>query len=182
MLKNSKLIEDIIPLFIALFVLQGCVKVTINEYEPLVINLDGKSELAISTYPSGFARTTSSIPFLYKTIESPNSVYFQVFVREAGKKAGKNPNINTITIRSFSYRFPADDFTELLKDYSNNFWMQGNSQYNSSISSPIPYDDHWYLYIKIDLTINGKDYLVEETLKANSRTSTQSLLLHEFSQ
>ena len=59
---------------------QGCMKATILEYEPFIRNLDGKNELYISTYPSDFPRETASIPFMYKKLRSPESVYFQVFI------------------------------------------------------------------------------------------------------
>ena len=67
----------------------GCMDATILEYQPLTPELDGKSELHISTYPSGFPGETSSIPFLYKALRTPESVYFQVFVRDAEKKSGR---------------------------------------------------------------------------------------------
>ena len=138
--------------------IQGCVNSTRLEYKPLTRNLDGKNELHISTYPSGFPQETTNIPFMYKTRRSPESVYFQVFVRDIDKKMGKNPNIESINIHSFSYQFPGQAPVELLSEYEDNFWMQGSPKGNTERSAPVPYGENWYLALKINLTVNGKKY------------------------
>ena len=153
---------------------------TILEYQPLTRSLDGKSELHISTYPAGFPRETSRVPFLYKALRTPESVYFQVFVRAVGKKSGPNPHIESIRIRSFSYQFPDQDPVELISDYDGYFWMQGNPKYEPGESSPVPCNENQYLQVRIDLEINGQDYLFEEQLQAAARRNTLPLLLYSL--
>lgn len=156
---------------------QGCMDATICEYQPLTRTLDGKNALHISTYPSGFPRETASIPFLYKALRTPESVYFQVFVRDAGKKAGPNPHIESIHIRSFTYQFPGQDPVNLISDYDHYFWMQGSPKYNPDGSAPVPFDEHWYLRLRIDLSVNGEDYLIDEQVHAAERRNLRPLLL-----
>lgn len=158
--------------------LQGCMDATVLEYQPLTRSLDGKSELHISTYPAGFPRETSSIPFLYKALRTPESVYFQVFVRAVDKKAGPNPNIESIRIRSFTYQFPGQNPVELISDYNGYFWMQGSPKYNPGGSSPVPYDENWYLQLRIDLTVNGHNYFFDEKVQAGARRNIRPLLLY----
>jgi hypothetical protein len=156
----------------------GCMDATILEYQPLTLELDGKSELHISTYPSGFPRETSSIPFLYKALRTPESVYFQVFVRDAEKKSGKNPHVESITIHSFTYEFPGQPPVRLIADYGHNFWMQGDPQYNADDHAPVPFDEHWYLRLKIDLTLNGRQYAFDRQVNAAERKNLRPLLLY----
>lgn len=151
---------------------------TILEYQPLTRSLDSKNELHISTYPAGFPRETASIPFLYKALRSPEAVYFQVFVRDADKKAGPNPNIKSIHIRSFTYQFPGQDPVKLISDYRDYFWMQGSPKYNPGRSAPVPFDESWYLRLRIDLTVNGQDYLLDEQVHAAARRNFRPLLLY----
>lgn len=160
------------------FFTQGCIDSTILEYQPLTRSLDGKSELHISTYPAGFSRETLSIPFLYKALRTPESVYFQVFVRPVDKKTGPNPNIETIRIRSFTYQFPGQSPVELISDYNDYFWMQGSPEYNPGGSSPVPFDENWYMQLRIDLTVNGQNYLIDEDVQAVARRNIRPLLLY----
>ncbi|MEJ2535362.1 MAG: hypothetical protein P8008_07885 [Gammaproteobacteria bacterium] len=159
--------------------LQGCMKVTVFSYEPLTRALDGKSELHISTYGSEYARTVSRVPFLWKEVRSPNSVYFQVFVRQVGR-AGRNPHVESIAIHSFSYAFPGQEPVELITDYDRNFWMQGSPEYNPDGDAPVPIHEGWYVNLKIDLTLNGERYLVEDQVHAVTREFTRPLLLEAF--
>jgi len=151
---------------------------TILEYQPLTLDLDGESELHISTYPSDFPRQTSSIPFLYKALRTPDAVYFQVFVRDAEIKFGKNPHIQSIKIHSFTYELPGQEPVQLTSDYDHGFWMQGNPRYDPDGHAPVPFDKHWYLRLRIDLTLNGKYYAFDEQVQATERKSLSPLLLH----
>ena len=160
------------------FLSLGCMQATVLEYGPLVRSLDGKSELSISTYPAGFPRETSSVPFLYKALRTPESVYFQVFVRGVDKKSGPNPHIDSIRIHSFSYQFPGQEPVELLSDFDGNFWMQGNPQYDPGESAPVPHNEHWYLQLKVDLTVNGQNYQFDERVDAAARRNSLPLLFH----
>jgi len=157
---------------------QGCMDAKILEYQSLTRSLDGKSELHISTYPAGFPRETSSIPFLYKALRTPESVYFQVFVRAVDKKAGPNPHIESIRIRSFTYQFPGQDPVRLISDFDGYFWMQGSPKYNPGERVPVPYNENWFLQLRIDMTVNGQDYLFDEQVQATVRRNVRPLLLY----
>ncbi len=157
---------------------QGCLDTTTLEYEPLTHALDDRNELHVSTYPAGLPRQTSSIPFLYKALRTPDSLYFQVFVRDADRRSGPNPNIDSIRIESFSYRFPGQDPVELMADYDDYFWMQGSPRYDRSDSMPVRWGEGWYLELRIDLTVNGEHHLVEQRVDAGSRRRLYPLILY----
>jgi hypothetical protein len=159
--------------------LQGCMKVTVFSYEPLTRALDGKSELHISTYPSDIADRVSGVPFLWKEVLSPNSVYFQVFVRQEGRM-GRNPHVESITIHSFSYAFPGQAPVELITDYGQNFWMQGSPEYNPGGGAPVPVHEAWYVNLEIDLTLNGQRYRIKDQVHAVKKESMRPLLLEAF--
>lgn len=82
----------------------SCAQLRHLEYTPFVYDIDGKNELSISTYPAWFAKDLFSIPFVYKQRETHDKLYFQVYIRDINKKSGKNPNVESIRIHSFSYR------------------------------------------------------------------------------
>jgi hypothetical protein len=176
----SRVIASSVLLMIVGCLNLGCVKSISHEYEPFIQDLDGKNELYISTYPSGYPNQVSRIPFLYKELRSPDSVYFQVFIREAGKAGGRNPNIESIVIHSFSYEFPTQEPVELISDYKDYFWMQGDPKDNPGGSAPVPYNDHWNVKLKIKLTVNGQLHSLEKTVHAKPREKVFSMLLYIF--
>jgi hypothetical protein len=176
--RNRSSMPTLAALAPAVLATAGCMDATILEYEPLTLDLDGKSELHISTFPSGFPRETSSIPFLYKALRTPESVYFQVFVRDAEKKSGKNPHVESIRIHSFTYEFPGQPPVQLIADYEHNFWMQGSPQYDPHDHAPVPFNEHWHLRLKIDLTLNGEDYAFDRQVHAADRKNLRPLLLY----
>jgi len=155
----------------------GCADSTIQEYGPFTRDLDGENELHVSTYPAGFPRVTDRIPFIYKAQKTPDEVYLQVFVRDKSVGAGPNPHIESIHIESFSYRFPGQAPVVLLEDYDDNFWMQGNPRYESETSPPVPFNEHWHLQIRIELTVNGADYSFDERIDPNLRNHLRPLIL-----
>ena len=157
--------------------LQGCMDTTVQFYGPITLPVDDGNELHISTYQAYFPDQEAHIPFLYRKLRTPNRVYFQVFVREKGKEAGPNPNIESIRIRSFSYHFPGQKPTELITDYEQNFWMQDNPNYNPGGSDPIPFNEHWYLRVQLDMNVNGVDYKFDERIDADTRRSLRPLIL-----
>ena len=157
--------------------LQGCMDTTVQYYGPITLPVDDGNELHISTYPADFPDQEAHTPFLYRRFRTADQVYFQVFVREKGKEAGRNPNIEAIKIRSFSYHFPSQEPTELLADYDDNFWMQGQPKYDPVGSEPIPFNEHWYLHVQIDMNVNGVDYKFSERIDANTRRSLRPLIL-----
>jgi len=159
---------------------QGCVDVTVQGYGDLTYPLDGTSELHVSTYPAWYASEESSIPFLYKSLRTPDSVYFQVFVREAGTEAGPNPHIDSITIHSFSYQFPGQAPVELVADFQGNFWAQGDPEDNPDGVGPVQVSTNWYLQLNIDLTLNGQRHQVDERVQAFEREYRRPLILHSM--
>lgn len=159
------------------FMLQGCMDTTVLEYETLTQKLDDKNELQVSTYPNGFPRETSSIPFVYKALRTPDTVNFQVFVRQIGKN-GPNPYIEEIVIHSVSYAFPGQSPVVLLEDYPDNFWMQGNPRYDASGVPAVRHSEGWYLLLHVDMTVNGVRYDISEQVHARERRSTLPLILY----
>lgn len=167
-----------VALLLCIILQQGCVDTTVLSYQPVTFALDDKNELHVSTYPSGFPTQTDSVPFLYKALRTPESVYFQVFVRDKIRKAGKNPHVDSITIHSFSYHFPGQAPVELMSNYEDYFWMQGMPEDNPGGDPPVPYDDHWYLQVQISLTVNGQRYEFEETVHADKQRYIRPLILY----
>lgn len=144
----------------------GCAKFTKYKYESHVFPIDEENELVISTFPSWFPKIKSRIPFLYKNSHAPQAVYFQFFVRAVGTTAGRNPNIESILVRKFSYEFPGQTPVVLIEDYSEGFWQQGQADYNSNKLEPVPCVDGWYVLVKFDLVLNGETFKGEHILYA----------------
>lgn len=160
--------------------LTGCIDRQILEYEAVSLDLDGKSELHISTYPAGFPRRISGIPFLYKTTRTPESVFFQVFVRDIQKKVGPNTHVESIRIHSFSYRIDNDAPVVLISQYDDYFWMQDQPDYNKGERTPVPWVSGKPLAIEVSLTLNGKDYALKTRMQPIVREKSGSLVAHEL--
>ncbi len=178
--RNAPLarVIGVLPTVFLCMVLQGCLDATTQQYGPITLPLDDLNELHISTYPADFPKTLQSVPFLYKKIKTPDKVYFQVFVRAAGTTAGKNPNIDSITINRFSYYFPGQPPIHLMSEYDQGFWMQGQPNYDPAGAPPVPYNDHWHLRVSIDLTLNGVNYQFDERVDAVSKRRFQPLIIY----
>src|SRR5690606_23685159 len=144
-------------------------KITVVEYGPLTRPLDSKNELHISTYPAWFPRETKSVPFLYRALRTSDSVFFEVFVREAGKAGGRNPNVDSILIHSFSYGFPGQDSVVAITDYRENFWQQGDPKNDARIRKAVMHSEGWYLQLRMHMTLNGQEYRIDEVVHANTR-------------
>lgn len=160
--------------------LTGCIHSEILEYEPVALDLDGKSELHISTYPAEFPRRISGNPFLYKTTRTPESVFFQVSVRDIQKKVGPNTHVESIRIHSFSYRINNDAPVVLLSQYEGQFWMQEQNADDNVERKPVPWVSGEPLTIGIALTLNGKDYAFKARMQPIMREKTGSLVAHEL--
>ena len=157
--------------------LVGCGSITHRSYGPFTRQLDEKSELAISTYPAWYPKDSFSIPLLYKNSKTHDKVYFQVHVRDAKKKFGKNPSVESCQINSFSYRLDGGEWTNLLSGYPNDFWMQNNSRYEERELPPIPYQRDSRVGIEIDLTLNGTRHDIQGEMPAKEQTSFYPLVL-----
>lgn len=168
----------VVALLIALIFgsLAGCARFTKYEYATHVFPLDDENELVISTFPSGFPQTRDRIPFLSRNSHAPQAVYFQFFVRAVGTTAGRNPNIEAILVRSFSYEFPGQTPVVLIEDYPAGFWQQGQADYNSTHIAPVPCIEGWYVRVKFDLVLNGVSFTGDDILYAREVTSVYPLV------
>lgn len=156
--------------------LAGCAQHTVYEYTPIALDMDGASELHVSTYPAGFPREQSHIPFLYKSLHSPQAVYLQVFVRDRVKQFGPNRHIRSIRIDEFSVQIGNGPPLKAIQDYDANFWMQDNPQ-QSALREPLPFVPGSQLSISARITLNGQDYRLSGTMPAHTRTSSFPLIL-----
>ncbi len=159
----------------------GCVDYEIVHYTPITVALDGKSELHISSYASWFPEERTTIPFVHKTVHTPESVYFQVFVRDVGTKAGPNPHIQSVRIHSFTYTLPNQPPTRLIADYDQNFWMQDQPRYNPNKSEPVPCIPGNSIPISISLQLNGIEYEHSQAMVCTTRQRTGWLITHTLS-
>jgi hypothetical protein len=157
-----------------------CSKFTHLKYSSFVRELDGMSELVISTYSAGYPKRTYHIPFLYEKLVSPEEVYFQVFVRDVVKKAGKNIHVKSIRIHSFSVQIENQPKIVLISDYESNFWMQNQKKYNNFDITAIPYHSETPITVDIELTLNGIDYSFEGKMNPIKKVKTSPLFYKLF--
>ena len=150
----------------------SCTSFTEREYGPFVRNIDGKSELHISTYPAFFPKKLSTSNSINKKLESHAEVYLQLFIRDLNKKFGPNPHIESVTIHSLSYQLPNEPKIEILTDYRGSFWMQGNPNHERRDLSAIPYRPNSTLSIEINFSLNGETYSYAGEMKARESTTT----------
>ena len=153
----------------------GCAKFTKCAYDSHVFPLGEYNELVISTFPSWYPRTQSHIPFLFRSLRAPQSVYFQFFVRATGTAAGRNPNIESILVRKCSYEFPGQKPVVLIENYSDSFWQQGRPDYDSETLEPVPCIEDGCVLVKFDLVLNGTAFEGEHVLYAQEISETYPL-------
>ena len=177
-IKLSNSFFPIRLLLIAVIILSysGCARFTKYEYNSHVFPLDEGNELVVSTFSSWFPEIKSRVPFLYKNLCAPQSVYFQFFVRATGTTSGPNPNIESILVRNFSYEFPEQTPVVLMKDYSDGFWQQGQPDYGSENLEPVPCVDGWRVRVKFDLVLNGVAFKGEHILYARQVSKVYPLI------
>ena len=155
---------------LCLLMVPGCTKLIHLEYSPFVRELDGLSQLEISTYPADYPSRLSDKGDLLEEYESAEAVYFQIDIRDPSKSIGPNPHVQSINIHSFSYRIGNGPPVILLSDYRNNFWMQSNPRYEERDLPPVPYLPDASVFIEISLTLNGKSYRFEGDMPASERS------------
>lgn len=151
-------------------IVAGCASTKQKGYQTLIRNLDGKSELEISTYPAFFGSTTRQIPLVYQKNESHGKVYFQLFVRDRKKKVGPNKHVNSILIREFSYKLDDLPRETLLTNYRDHFWMQGNPNYEKRNLPAVPYRPDSVVTVEVDLKLNGKNDSIRGEMPSSSKT------------
>ena len=168
--------------FGTLTALCGCVRYNVVEYPAVAWDLDGRNELRISTYPSWFPRETSSIPFVYKELKTPESVHFQLFVRDIDKTAGSNQNLETVRIHTMAYELAGQTPVELLSDYQSNFWMQDQPQGEEETLPPVPCIPGRSITISVALEVNGQEHSFGAEIPCAIRKRTGSLLVYSIAQ
>ena len=181
MTTDDKLIVKLgsILALLLLSIVSGCTNLKQRQYAPFVRELDGLNELEISTYPADFPNRLSEKGDIFQRYESADGLYLQVFIRDAKKKTGPNPHVQSITIHAFSYQIRDEPTTVLLSEYQDNFWMQGNPQYDPRGLPPIPYDPDGSVSIKISLTLNDKKYEFEGQMPAAEKTTVMPTFIVE---
>jgi hypothetical protein len=152
--------------------LGACTTVTHRAYTPFVRSLDGNSELCISTYPAWYPHNKPGGTSGFKQVETHGELNFQVHIRGAKKKQGPDDQVNSVKIRSFAYQLDDGPKIELLTDYPNNFWMQGNPRYQKDNLPPVPYLPDSVIHVQIDFTLNGKSYNFKGEMKPSESKTT----------
>lgn len=179
--KNlAKSAPSLLCLILGTVILSGYGKVTIAEYEPTTIALNDDIRLHISTYPSNFPNRPVHIPYLYEELETPKSVYFQLHVQHINKKSGIERPVKDFQIKSFSYRWPDPEQEPvlLIEDFNGSFWMQGNTSGGLPLTSPVFHDDSWHLFVRAEVILEQKSYVVEKRINARSRIKRYALLIN----
>ena len=156
----------------ALLIVAGCTSINHREYAPFVRELDGISQLEITTYPADYPNRLSEKGDTFESYESAGEVYFQVNIRDKSKSGGRNEHVRSIDIHSFSYRIGNEPPTVLLSDYDYNFWMQGNPRYEDRDLPPVPFVPGGNVSINISFTLNGETYAFEGDMPASEKSRT----------
>lgn len=160
----------LLPVLVIVLVEAGCTSIEQRAYAPFVRDLDGLSELAISTYPADYPDRLSDRGAWFEKYQSAGEMYLQVHIRDAKKQFGPNPHIESVNIHSFSYRIGNEAPTVLLSGYESHFWMQNNPRYEKRDLPPIPYVPEGKLMIDIRLSLNGKQYAFAGDMPATGKT------------
>lgn len=164
-----------------LLLLSACARIDHLVYEPYVAEIDGLSQLEISTYPADFGRTRKHVPFVYRHMETHDKLFFQVFIRNK-EQAGKNPHVESIQIHSFTYRFGDQPDTVLLTEYGDYFWMQGQPNYNKDYAEtqPVLFVPDAEITVVINFTLNGTNYEFQGKMPSAREERLMPLLVYAF--
>ena len=153
-----------------LLIVSACTKVRHLEYAPFVRDLDGQSELAISTYPADYPERLSDKGDVVQKYRTTAELYFQVHIRDKKTKFGPNSHVHSINIHKFSYRIGDASPVVLLSGYQNNFWSQNNPRYEQRDLPAVPYVPGGEVFIEISFTLNGKKFEFEGVMPANEKS------------
>ena len=153
-----------------LLIVSACTKFRHLEYAPFVRDLDGLSELAISTYPANYPERLSNKGDVVQKYRTTGELYFQVHIRDKKTKSGPNSHVHSINIHKFSYRIGDAPPVDLLSGYQDNFWMQDNPRYEQRDLPAVPYVPDGKVSIEISLTLNGKKFEFEGDMPANEKS------------
>ena len=157
-------------------VLASCASYTELGYKDFKRDLGNDHELTISTYPAGMPKVVPHRSHVQSATRSHDQVYFQIQVGDV--EAVQTPNRNHVTIHSFAYIIANRSWIPLIKHYEGSFWMQGNPNYDKGDSQPIPYLEKGVVRFRIDFTLNGKRYQIEDEMPVSRKTTTYPLFLH----
>ncbi|MEO0573984.1 MAG: hypothetical protein AAF004_00885 [Pseudomonadota bacterium] len=153
-----------------ILIISACTSVRHHEYAPFVRDLDGLSEIAISTYPAGFPKRLSKKGDVFKKYVANSKLYFQIHIRDKGSESGPASHVQTIDIHKFSYRIADDPPVTLLSGYQHSFWMQNNPRYEQRDLPAVPYVPGGKVSIEISFTMNGKTFQFEGDMPANEKS------------
>ncbi|MEM6785577.1 MAG: hypothetical protein AAF624_17795, partial [Bacteroidota bacterium] len=89
------------------------------------------------------------------------------------------PHIDSIRIHAFTYGFGDGPRTELLANYEDAFWMQGNTRYNTTgtTAPAVSYHESAVVTVEVALTLNGEAYTVRQPMAATTRTRFYPVVL-----
>ena len=161
----------------ALLTVAGCTSINHREYAPFVRELDGISQLEISTYPADYPNRLSDKGDTFESFESAGEIYFQVNIRDKSKSGGPNEHVRSINIHSFSYRIGDEPPTVLLSEYKYNFWMQDNPRYEQRELPPVPFVPGGKVRVNISFTLNGETYAFEGDMPAAEKSRSYPTVL-----
>ena len=113
-------------------------------------------------------------------LRTPEAVYFQLFVRDAEKKSGPNPHIDSVRIRSFTYQIPAEPPLELISDFDAGFWMQDQPDFAPVRYAPVTFEPGGSVRVVVDLALNGQDYRIKGEMRAVERRNIRPLWIYAF--
>ena len=166
---------------VGFLLLSACARIDYLDYESYVADIDGLSQLEISTYPANFPESRRHVPFIYRHLETYNRLYFQVFIRNKDQ-AGQNPHVESIFIHEFSYGFGNHPDTVLITEYQDYFWMQGQPKYNDNYANtePVLFVPGASITVNIKFTLNGDYYEFEGQMPATRKQRLRPLLLDAF--
>jgi hypothetical protein len=150
-----------------LLIVTACTKLEHLEYAPFVRDLDGLSELVISTYPADYPERSSDKGDAVQKYRTTGQLYFQVHIRDKKTQFGPNSHIHSINIHRFSYRIGDAPPVDLLSGYEDNFWMQDNPRYEQRDLPAVPYVPDGKVSVEISFTLNGKKFEFEGDMPAN---------------
>ena len=161
-----------------IFMTCACSKTKVQKYSEFVADLDGKSELSITTYPAFFQKRIYHIPYLYGEYVSHEKLYFQVFIRDKIKKYGSNPNIESIQIHTFSYKLDDQESVELISEFNSNFWKQ--EQQGRDSFPPILFHPDSKIEVEISLSLNGQKFTKTAAMIPITETKFYPLIFYSF--
>ena len=165
---------------LAAVLLAGCARVESIYYPEAHWTLDDRNVVSISTYASWSSRTQASIPYVYASVRSPESIYFQLLVVDAAADTTPSPPAQSILIRSLTYQLAGAPPVTLIADFGSNVWMQGDPNHNTNnpgAEIPVPCIPGQSVTLRADIVVDDRVHAIDAVLKCESRVLFYPLLL-----